>query len=184
MGFEKAAKMYQQVAEENLKVLRPLVDHEIGITIVYDPPEAVERVKRWLGDSPYDYLPQRGEGLTERLANTFQFAFGCGTQKVLAMGSDTLGVRLDIIKEAYHALEKHDVVLGPAEDGGYYLIGLSCFYSFLFENIPWSTSKVLEETIVRARRAGLSCYLLPLLRDLDEGEDSNIFFTNAGKNIR
>lgn len=86
----------------------------------------------------------------------------------MALGSDTLGLTSDIIQHGFEALESNDVVVGPAEDGGYYLIGLSSFQPDLFQEIPWSTNAVLQQTYSRISTLGLSYQTLSQLQDLDE----------------
>ena len=86
----------------------------------------------------------------------------------MALGSDTLGLTADIIQQGFAALHLNDVVVGPAEDGGYYLIGSASFQPKLFEGIPWSTSEVLAQTYKAISDLCLSCQTLSQLEDLDE----------------
>ena len=167
LGDETAARVYRRLAETNLKALDPLREAGVHIVVAYDPPDLQPQVKSWLSGD-YDYLPQRGNGLGERLASAFGSAFEAGAENVVAVGSDTLGLRAEIIRQSYDALSHGDLVLGPAKDGGYYLIGLTGYVPGLFRDIPWSTSGVLDATLARAREHGLRCHLLQELEDLDE----------------
>ena len=102
------------------------------------------------------------------LSNVFQ-----EEGKVLIIGSDCYDLTADIINEAFHLLDQSDVVIGPANDGGYYLLGTNTFHAALFKDIAWSTETVLEETIERAESQKLSVSLLQELIDLDTIEDLN-----------
>ncbi len=172
VGVQEAARLYRELAEKNLRVIASLHQRNIcDLVIAFDPLEKKEDFKRWLSVS-CEYLPQCGEGLSERLTNTFREAFQKGGKRVMALGSDTLNLTPDIIEDGFEALKSKDVVVGPAEDGGYYLIGLSCFRPELFEGITWSTSEVLDQTYKLIRQLNLSYQSLCLLEDLDEIENS------------
>jgi hypothetical protein len=170
VGDEEAAGIYGELARSNLETLRELSKQGIVITVVFDPPEDCEKIKRWL--SPFwHYSPQKGLHLGERLENAFQAAFGQGAQKVIALGSDTLGLDAELLQKAFKVLDHCDIVVGPAKDGGYYLIGSVQPQPFLFNDIPWSTSHVLEATLERIQKSGLSYGLLRERDDLDCAEN-------------
>jgi len=168
VGDQEAAKLYSELAEENLRVIASLHQRNIcDLVITFDPPEKREDIKRWLSLS-YEYLPQCGEGLSERLTHAFHEAFQRGGKRVMALGSDTLGLTAQIIEEGFECLKSNDVVIGPAEDGGYYLIGSANFQPKLFEGMSWSTNEVLPQTYKAIRNLRLSCQTLCQLEDLDE----------------
>lgn len=89
----------------------------------------------------------------------------------MALGSDTLRLTPEILKSAASALDGHDIVIGPTEDGGYYLIGMNKIHNDLFTPMPWSTSELLKATIKTVGDLDLSVKLLPVLKDLDHEED-------------
>lgn len=173
VGARKAAELYRALVEENLSTLAQ-VREPFRLVIVFDPPEKEPEVREWL--RPFqirDFLPQKGTGLGERLEHAFQLAFRRRSkefqaQRVMALGSDTLGLTPEIIAKGFETLEFNDCVIGPARDGGYYLIGLSLEEGDIFNNIPWSTPGVYQSTIQYLEREQLSYYRLPLLEDLDE----------------
>ena len=168
IGDEEAAKLYRDLAEKNLSVIAPLYQKEIfDLAVVFDPPEKGNDFKRWLSLS-CGYLPQCGEGLSERLTYAFREAFQRGGKRIMALGSDTLNLTPDIIEDGFESLNYKDVVIGPAKDGGYYLIGLSSFQPKLFEGIAWSTSEVSSQTYKLIRQLNLSYQTLKQLDDLDE----------------
>lgn len=115
---------------------------------------------------------QQGDNLGERMKYAFKSSFEEDTcQSVVLIGSDCAELTELIVEDAFKKLRNHDLVLGPAEDGGYYLIGMSKFIPDVFNGIMWSTHQVLDATIIRAREFGLRFSLLPLLNDVDTFED-------------
>ena len=120
-----------------------------------------------------DYLKflQAEGGLGEKMSEAFEMVFDQGAEKVVIIGSDCAELEPHHITEAYDQLDKVDVVLGPAKDGGYYLLGMNHFYPELFKEMTWSNSEVLHETLKRAQGSNLKSYLLPELNDVDTFED-------------
>lgn len=168
VGVHEAAKLYRELAERNLKVVASLHHKSIcDLVIVFDPPEKGEDFKKWFSVS-CEYWPQCGGGLSERLKHAFGEAFQKGAKRVMALGSDTLGLTTDVIQQGFEDLQPNDVVVGPAEDGGYYLIGSASFQPKLFEGIAWSTSDVLPQTYKTINNLRLSYQTLSQLQDLDE----------------
>ena len=118
----------------------------------------------------FDLLPQRGDGFGERLAFATEDLFRCGFAAVCLIDSDSPTVSADVYAEAVEMLSTPGdrVVLGPSDDGGYYLIGLKHNHRQLFERIDWSTERVLEQTKQRARELNLEVRLLPTGYDVDD----------------
>lgn len=114
---------------------------------------------------------QTGEDLGERMNNAFQQAFDWGYTEAIIIGTDCLQVNSHILKEALNALKTHEMVIGPAKDGGYYLLGLSKMHVTLFEDKEWSSPTVYTETINEAKKLGLHTFVLPVLSDIDTYED-------------
>ena len=168
VGDQQAAKLYRELAEENFKVIASLHQENIcDSVIVYDPPGKIEDFKNWLSGS-CEYWPQCEGGLSERLTNAFREAFQRGGNRIIALGSDTLGLASKIIEEGFELLKSEDVVIGPTLDGGYYLIGLSSFQPELFLEIAWSTNEVSSQTYKLIKKLRLRYQSLCQLDDLDE----------------
>jgi rSAM/selenodomain-associated transferase 1 len=137
-------------------------------------------MKTWLGNDIY-LARQQGNGLGERMQDAFEQTWQQGAEKVLLIGSDCPGMNPSIITSSLEYLQQHDLVLGPASDGGYYLIGLSARLAerkhgkhdsaCLFQGIDWGTDQVLQQTLNQAKRSNLSFVLLPELHDIDRPED-------------
>lgn len=174
IGYEAAAALYRKLAEKNFRVLQSLENPQLETCVVFDPPEAEPQIRTWLEGNNCAYLAQRGEDLGERLENAFQSAFEGGAGKAMAIGSDTLDFKPQLVEQTSELLDSKDVVIGPAKDGGYYLVGLSKPEFFIFKDIPWSTSEVLATTFNRVRERRLTWGLLPELEDLDEPKDLNL----------
>ncbi len=114
---------------------------------------------------------QEGQDLGERMANAFARSFESGMEKVVLIGTDCPTLQSQHLNQAFEALTHSDLVLGPATDGGYYLIGMKCRADYLFEGISWSTSEVLSQTLAVATAHGLHFTLLDELSDIDTRED-------------
>lgn len=116
-------------------------------------------------------IDQVGDDLGARMQQTFATLFGKDYQQVFIVGTDVPSLPLDHYKQALALLNTHDVVLGPALDGGYYLIGLKQPQPELFTDIAWSTDRVLAATQEKAANLGLKVALLPSWRDVDTIDD-------------
>jgi hypothetical protein len=114
---------------------------------------------------------QEGQDLGERMANAFARSFESGMEKVVLIGTDCPTLQSNHLNEAFEALNHSDLVVGPATDGGYYLIGMKRRADYLFEGINWSTAEVLSQTLGVATVHGLHFTLLDELSDIDTQED-------------
>lgn len=114
---------------------------------------------------------QEGNNLGERMENAFKSTFAVGYKKAIIIGTDCPGINKNILKDAFAKLDDHDIVIGPATDGGYYLLGMKKENPYLFQNVKWSTDVVLQQTIDLCIIHQLSYFLLPALSDIDEEKD-------------
>jgi rSAM/selenodomain-associated transferase 1 len=122
----------------------------------------------------FELRPQSGPTLGERMAAAVSYAFLTGCRKAVIIGSDIPLIKGDDVEEAFAALESADLVLGPSDDGGYWLLGLRAgldSWKALFSGIPWGGNQVLEETVGRAGALGLRVCMLRRLFDVDTEED-------------
>ncbi|WP_200837185.1 TIGR04282 family arsenosugar biosynthesis glycosyltransferase [Dyadobacter sp. 3J3] len=131
-------------------------------------------------EHPFNIRLQNGEHLGERMSNAFKEVFETSEQKIVIIGTDCPGLDASIISEAMKALDENEVVIGPAMDGGYYLLGMKHFQPFLFEDIPWSTEQVLELTLQKCRQHHLTYCLLKTLTDIDNENDLNMWNSSKG----
>ena len=166
MGADEALAAYRVLVQTVLTSLAPLAPVEVH----YTPGNAADEVRSWV--PPRWLLRAQGPGdLGARMDLAFTEALAGGAERVALIGSDCPAITVQDIEDAWAALTDHDLVLGPATDGGYWLIALKRAQPALFQGMPWSTSAVLRETLARAVHAGLSVGLLRELADVDTEED-------------
>lgn len=126
-------------------------------------------------DIPYfeKYIPklQEGDGLGQKMCNSFSEVFKLGFQKVGIIGTDCFDLSTEVINDNFNELLNTDFVLGPSLDGGYYFLGMSKLSEEVFENIDWSTDKVLQQTVELIQLNGKSYTLGKKLSDVDEVSD-------------
>jgi rSAM/selenodomain-associated transferase 1 len=166
IGEEAACAAYKRLVEELIERLASIPSVELRFT----PDDAVTEIRQWRRDNWH--LRPQGEGdLDQRLERAFADAFANGAEYVAAVGSDCPAITPEDIQSAWAALRTNDVVLGPAKDGGYWLIGLREPRSALFQTIDWSTDQVLKQTMRRAQARNLKVELLRELSDVDTESD-------------
>ncbi len=175
---DKILSLYRYFIED---ILSTLHGYEYPVSVCYWPPEKGEDIQAWLGAS-LAYCPQKGEDIGQRMRNAFTEAFANDVDQAILLGSDFPDLDPLIIDQAFDALSRNDVTLGPAVDGGYYLIGFNrhTFSKEVFTGISWGTEQVFEETIRKIEHAGLKVHLLPEWQDIDTFEDLWLFYKRAG----
>ena len=122
----------------------------------------------WLG---YEQIVQPSGDLGQKMHAAFEHAFAQEAGAVVIIGTDCPALTTDHLTAAFQALATHDLVLGPAADGGYYLLGMKQLQASLFRDKQWSTADVLAATLADAARLGLRVAQLPVLRDVDTAAD-------------
>ena len=130
----------------------------------------IDRQDLWDSEK-FEKSVQSGEDIGQRMHNEFVNAFNNGFARAVLIGSDIIGLTPEIVKDAFTQLSQADLVLGPAMDGGYYLIGMKQPNRELFLNIDWGTKTVLDQTLSLCDRVNLTCSLLTELSDLDTVDD-------------
>jgi len=169
IGDDQAVRVYECMVRQTLRVTRKLRSRARTI-LFFSPPEALDQMRSWLGDS-HRFVPQSGGDLGERMDQAFQYAARQGYGRTLIIGTDCPGLNPSHLERAFVALEDHDVVIGPTEDGGYFLIGCSRPQPALFRDIAWSTDAVLGKTLEIAKTETLRVAELDTLRDVDTVDD-------------
>jgi uncharacterized protein len=170
IGPGEAAALYRRLGRA---VVAQCGSDDHRTVVWFAPSEGGAAARSWLsGLGVAEFAAQRSGGLGARLAGTFARHFREGAGRVVVIGSDCPDVDRAVVQRAFQALERHALVLGPSEDGGFYLIGLTAPVPGLFRDVPWSTSAVLEQTVRNAERLGLAATMLPTLRDIDTIEDA------------
>ncbi len=167
IGEEKAAALYRRVGRQVVDQLR---GGPYRTVVCYAPADADDSVRAWLGPHGVVFRPQGPGDLGARMAEAFDDAFD-DADRVCIVGTDAPEVDRAVVREAFRALERADLVLGPARDGGYYLMALRRPVPELFRDVPWSTGDVLDATLERARCLGLDVTLLDERSDIDTADD-------------
>lgn len=161
-----ACDLYRGMLADSIRVLLAARVDERRLFLADDAPGS----RPLLPDGVRE-APQVGDDLGARLQHAFQVMFGAGADQAVIFGADCPWLEAPAVNRAFDALERVDLVLGPASDGGYTLIGLARAVPDLFRGIAWGTDRVLAETLERANAVGLSIAKLETLEDLDTPAD-------------
>ena len=164
---EWAQRVAQAFLEDTLERFRSC---RAECALVYAPSTAGPYFAT-IARNQYDLIPQMEGDLGQRLAAFFGQARARGCSRIVAIAADSPTLPVEWVDQSFRMLETHDVVIGPAHDGGYYLIGTRAECSSLFESIPWSTARVLETTVERLHDAQATLALLPPWYDVDTADD-------------
>lgn len=176
LGEEGAMVLHRQMAERTIKQARawrersglsPAID---GAIEVWFTGGDEMQMAAWLGED-LGYVRQPEGDLGDRMATAFREAFKQGYGSVVIIGTDCPGIDMEVLAEGFNLLEQRELVLGPAQDGGYYLIGLQRLVPELFRSISWSTAEVLAQTEALANSLDLTRAYLPELADVDLPKD-------------
>jgi rSAM/selenodomain-associated transferase 1 len=165
IGNDKALAVYKQLIHDTIELTNQL---PVPKFLYYS--DSIEPHDNW-SNKIYTKKLQSGAGLGEKMKNAFTDLFELGYNKVLIIGTDCPELSHAIIISSFHNLDSHDVVIGPATDGGYYLLGMKKLCPGLFKDISWSTDQVLQQTLRACVDSGLSNLLMDELSDIDNEED-------------
>ncbi len=166
IGHGAAAALYAKFVRYILKLGEPSNAKEVFVAVA--PPERIEDFQKEFADGYTSFAQIESENLGERIVAAAQHVQANGYEKILIIGTDSPTLPVEFLHEAAAALSTHDLVLGPAEDGGYYLIGLKAVHPQLFSDVAWSSAQVLTQTLDRAHRLNLRVHLLPSWYDVDD----------------
>ncbi len=169
IGEENALLLYRAMVLDLLENLSSVLQLLVPYINEYDPNFDLQLA----GTLRMKPKIQHGEDLGARMYNALDEVFCSGAQRAVLIGSDIPHLTADVLLEYLSRLDKYPAVIGPAQDGGYYLIGFrkNAFSDVLFKDISWSSSDVLEQTLNNDRGAGVQCYTGKIYRDIDTTED-------------
>ncbi|HLO49730.1 MAG TPA: TIGR04282 family arsenosugar biosynthesis glycosyltransferase [Kamptonema sp.] len=173
LGIEGAAKLHRELALCTIAQAKQIQNSRQLLVEVYFTGGSQQLMQAWLGSDIF-YQNQVTGDLGTKMAAAFQISFNSGVEKVVIVGTDCPDLNSQIMALAFDELAVYDLVLGPALDGGYYLIGLRQFVPELFKSINWGTAEVLQQTVAIARNLNLAVAYLPPLADIDRPEDLSI----------
>ncbi|MBP0016855.1 MAG: TIGR04282 family arsenosugar biosynthesis glycosyltransferase [Cyanobacteria bacterium SBLK] len=180
LGAEGAANLQRQMTEYTLKQAQKLLEFRSLSVEIHFSGGTEELMRSWLG-SEWVYFPQAVGDLGERIRTAFEKGFSEEMRRIVIIGIDCPDLDGDRLSQAFESLYSHDLVLGEADDGGYYLVGLSRNIPQLFQDINWGTSQVWHQTIAISESLGLAIAKLPVLSDVDYPEDLQIWERVKGK---
>lgn len=170
LGKEGAANLHRLMAQRTIATSLVLQNsRELSVAIHYTD-SSQQLMQEWLGTDVI-YHQQSDGDLGARMSAALQKSWDLGIDKVVIIGTDCPKLKSEIIAKAFDELSEKDLVLGPAKDGGYYLIGLRRIIPELFDGIKWGTDEVFAETLAIAQKLSLSIAVLPVLADIDRPED-------------
>jgi len=164
LGDEQALKIYLSLLDHTRKIATAIPTNRF---LFYS--NFISQEDKWSNDDFQKHLQNNGD-LGDRMKAAFQLAFQSNS-KVVIIGSDCASLNTEIVEEAFSVLDSTPFVIGPAIDGGYYLIGMNEYEPSVFENIDWSTEQVLPQTITAINKLKKSYHLLQELSDIDYQED-------------
>lgn len=179
LGAEGAVRIHQQLVSHMLREINTFISSQKTTEFaLYHDADSLQQMQNWLGRT-YTYKKQQGDNLGQRMAAALIHGISRKKSSIL-VGSDCPGINSSILNEGFDALKQNDIVLGPAYDGGYYLIGVSrtiqpAACKQIFEQIPWGTDTVLPKTLAQTQKLGLRHHLLSRLHDIDIPEDLKHF---------
>lgn len=183
LGAAEAAALQKMMAEHTFSLCGELAGkRELALCVYYEGGDE-QAVRSWV-PAAMSCRSQGPGSLGDRLAQTFADSFASGGTRVIIIGSDCPFLTPEILAEGFTLLQNHDVVLGPACDGGYYLVGMSKPGQQLWSDIDWGTDRVFQQTMAIARKSGLALALLPELADIDRPEDlQHLFDASSGAHL-
>jgi rSAM/selenodomain-associated transferase 1 len=179
IGAERAATVYSHFVTTLLQRLGDCGEQRI---LAYAPSERGSQFATILPDG-WQLQSQADGDLGLRMKSFFEQRFAAGCQRVVLLGSDSPNVPLEYVSEAFELLRQHNVVAGPTEDGGYWLIGAAGDVPDIFEAIPWSTPQVWPATLEAIGSAGLSHAIVPTWYDVDLQKDLNRLINDLHQNL-
>ena len=165
IGNEMTLAIYEHLLQHTASITNDLPGEKI---VFYS--NVIEEQDIW-DNEVYKKHVQFGSDLGERMQNAFAYAFQEGNREAVIIGTDCLELTSAIITNAFAALRNNDVVIGPASDGGYYLLAIKQMHYELFHNINWSTDEVLKQTVAICANENLLVYQLQELSDIDNEND-------------
>jgi len=175
LGPQGSCEVYKHMVEDTFRRLSSL---DIPLVVFFTPKNKHKAIHDWLGPR-CTYYPQIGKNLGDRMISAFQQVFSQGVEQAILVGSDLPDLPQVFVHDAVIKLEDNDVVLGPAEDGGYYLVGWrkSSFSIEMFSGISWGTAEVYHQTLEVLNQLDRSVGFLPMWHDIDTFDDLRYLLT-------
>ena len=168
LSLQEAAKLYDALLRDTIALVAQLPTIDLAIAVT--PPDSTAYFEN-ISPAKTHLIPVACKDIGDCLAQVISQLIKQGYTKVIAFNTDGPSLPPEIIQKAVYLLDKHDLVFGPAEDGGYYLVGQKQYHPNIFTQIDWSTSRVLKQTLAKTAKTGLNIALLPSWYDIDTIDD-------------
>ncbi|MEQ8809696.1 MAG: TIGR04282 family arsenosugar biosynthesis glycosyltransferase [Imperialibacter sp.] len=165
IGDEKALDVYLELLQHTKDITADLSQDKYVVYSSFIPEDDI------FSNAGYILKQQKGDDLGERMSNAFEEVLGLGYERTAIIGSDCLELEALYIEKAFECLAFRDFIIGPARDGGYYLLGMKTFDSGIFKGIEWSTSSVYKKTTDYIESQNKDFHKLPPLSDVDTIDD-------------
>lgn len=165
VGDDEALRIYKELLKHTRQIATNIPVNRYLFYAFF-----IDKNDDWSNDDFQKFLQIDG-GLGDKMKDGFQKVFADGNQKVIIIGSDCASLTPEIVLDAFQQLDNHDFVIGPADDGGYYLLGMNSFEPTVFDHVTWSTETVLSQTITNIKTLNKNHALLTVLSDIDYEED-------------
>jgi len=178
LSLSQAAELYECFVRDIVRSMRRF--KEASVRIAYQPHARIPDPS-WIGSS-LPYFKQEGHSLGERLSRAFVSAYQARAERVVIIGCDSPTLPAAYVSQAFRMLEQCDIVLGPAADGGFYLVGMSKFCPGLFDQVVWSSEEVFDKILFNVRRDGYSLRTLPNYFDVDTPEELEALWRSRESN--
>lgn len=173
IGMDKAAEIYIKLVERTVSACNSA---DFDTIFCIEPYCELEKFKNWLGHDKI-FIEQHGNDLGERMLNCFTDVFAMEYDKCAVTGTDIVGLDKKLLNTAFSALDAADCAIGPALDGGYYMIAFrnGSLAPFIFKNMEWSTDRVYNETVGRLDNSGTEYFIAQALPDVDTEDDLKLY---------
>ena len=170
VGIDVATSFYKVCAEHTFDEILKLDKTAVAAYLFFSEESELDEGRNWTKNN-FQYYAQQGHDLGERMLNAFNTIFNAGFRNAILVGTDVPGISAELIYDAFSLLKKNECVIGPSDDGGYYLIGLKQSLFYLFNEMEWSTNEVFNKTLERLERNHLDYIVLEKMVDIDTKDD-------------
>jgi len=179
IGNKNAASFYNVCADHILSEVRKVKESGVGLFLFYSDKNEDGDIKNWVGDDFY-FHSQLGDDLGTRMLNAFRLVFKEGYKKIIIVGTDVPDIDSALLLNAFNELNENEFVIGPSEDGGYYLLGMKTLTVDVFEDMKWGKETVFDSTIEKLDNKKARYKILRKLVDIDTKQDLLLWFHKSG----
>lgn len=170
LGDEFAYKFYESCVNYTLSEVYKLDKKNVDVNLFFSSLAPESKIEKW-NNEKFNIYKQNGIDLGERMQNAFKAIFNNGSKKAIIIGTDLPDISEKLICNSFSLFDRYDVVIGPSNDGGYYLLGMKEYYPQIFDEIKWSTNEVLKSTLDKLSKEKIKTKIIDELIDIDTKDD-------------